>query len=136
MKKSAMLVLLYAVCGAAGATEWRKIVASGDFDAYVDVSRVRWNGEVASVWKLMDYRLPQREDSFTYSSGKVRTEYDCTREKQRTTFVVVYSTELGMGEIVQAVDKSQARWQAIIPGSVGEAVYKFVCNWKPFLGPT
>lgn len=136
MKKSAALILLYAFCLSAQGAEWRKIVARADFDAYVDVSRIRWSGEVASVWKLMDYRLPQQEESFVYSSGKVRTEHDCARERHRTTFVVVYSTELGMGEVVTAVDKSQARWQPIIPGSVGEAVHKFICNWKPFLGPT
>lgn len=136
MKKNAALTLLFAFCLSAQASEWRKIVARADFDAYVDVSRVRWSGEIASVWKLMDYRRPQQEENFIYSSGKVHTEHDCARERLRTTYVIVYATELGMGEVVTAVDKSQSRWQRVIPGSVGESVHQFICNWKPFLGPT
>lgn len=135
MRRISLLVLLGTFCLSVNAAEWRKIASHSEFEAYVDISRIRWAGEVASVWKMMNYRLPQQEANFIYSSGKVRTEHDCAREKQRTTFVVVYSDELGYGEVVTALDRSDAGWQPLVPGSVGEVVHHFVCTWQPFLGP-
>lgn len=136
MKKTSLLVLLYAICLSCSAAEWRKIVNHSEFEAYVDVSRIRWEGEVAAVWKMMNYRMPQQEASYLYSSGKLRTEHDCAKERQRTTFVIVYADEWGYGEVVTVADRSDTGWKPVIPGSIGEVVHHFVCTWEPFLAPT
>jgi hypothetical protein len=131
MRKVILAMLLAGVCGSALA-EWVAVGGNNDlFIIYADPSSILKTNIGVKIWQLTDYKTAQF-DSFVgkaYLSGKTQTEYDCKGEQMRRLYSVFYSGNEGDGLAVSSgIAGPEVQWTPVIPGSVGEALFKYACR--------
>ena len=136
MKRTILLALLL-TCGAAWASEWVSVGQPGDktSENFVDVSSIRRSGDIARAWiKLV--LLPHTQRGAGTDSGKwieklvQREAYNCSEGSAKMEAI---RTDYEDGTSWQDSPESMARqtWEPVPPDTVGEAIMKFVCSWKP-----
>lgn len=122
MKRIA-LVFLLAVLSEIASAEWSRI--SDEFDTYVDVSTIRKDGDIASVWILMDHEKPSIGKRAL--STKLKEEYDCRGERTRALGFISYSGNMGQGAVVDT-NGTVAAWRLIVPDTFGATMMKIACS--------
>jgi hypothetical protein len=96
---------------------------------YADLERIRRTGHLAKTWTLRDYKTAQDVLGKSYSSSKLLIEFDCQQELFRTAGAYAYSENMGNGIMVQS-DTEPAKWQPVVPDSIGEIIWKLACGKK------
>ena len=91
----------------------------GDADSRTD-NRAWFEHRFAKPQKIGDGRF--------YNTAKTLEEIDCSGKRRRTLTLTVYSKS---GNSIGSDTPSYAKWNYVIPGTVGESMYKFVCNGYP-----
>jgi len=119
-------VLLLAASSTAAA-EWMRLAESGDLTLYVEpTSAVRVDAVVGLV-SLHDYKTPRTTfRGWIYRSEKVRSEFDCQRERWRVVHTTFHPGPMGTGPVFG--DTYSGPWAAITPASVAETAWKFACG--------
>lgn len=81
------------------------------------------------AWFEARYAKPQKHsDGKFYNTFKMLVEIDCRGKRFRISTVTWYSKS---GNAIDSETPSYAKWDYVIPGTVGEDMYKFVCNRYP-----
>ena len=81
------------------------------------------------AWFEVRFAKPQKHSNGEfYNTGKALEEMDCGGKRRRMLTITAYSKS---GNPIGSETPSYAEWRYVIPGSVGEAQYKFVCNRYP-----
>ena len=81
------------------------------------------------AWFEYRYAKPQKHSSGKfYNTDKALVEMDCSGKRRRILTVTWYSKS---GNVIGSYTPSYAEWSYVIPGTVGENEYKFVCNRYP-----
>ena len=81
------------------------------------------------AWFETRYAKPQKiGDGKSYNTMKMLVEMDCRGKRLRNLTVTAYSKS---GNSIDSDTPSYAEWRYVIPGTVGEAQYEFVCNRYP-----
>lgn len=81
------------------------------------------------AWFEHRYAKPQKiGDGKFFNTTKTLREMDCSGKRHRLLTVTAYSKS---GNPIGSDTRSYAEWDYIIPGTVGENMYKFVCNRYP-----
>lgn len=81
------------------------------------------------AWFEVRYAKPQKHGNGKfYNTVKSLDEMDCSGKRHRTLTATMYSKS---GNSIGSDTRSYAEWDYIIPGTVGENMYKFVCNRYP-----
>lgn len=83
------------------------------------------------AWFETMYAKPQKiSDGKFYNTMKTLREMDCSGKRNRILTVTAYSKS---GNSISSYTPSyaDAEWRYVIPGTLGEAQYKFVCNRYP-----
>ncbi len=81
------------------------------------------------AWFAQRYAKPQKGgDGKFYNTIKALEEMDCSGKRHRTLTLTRYSKS---GNSIGSDTPSYAEWRYVIPDTVGESVYKFVCNRYP-----
>lgn len=81
------------------------------------------------AWFETMYAKPQKDDNGkSYNTAKGLEEMDCRGKRFRTLTVTAYSKS---GNPIGSYTSSYAEWSYVIPGTLGESMYKFVCNGYP-----
>lgn len=81
------------------------------------------------AWFEIWYAKPQKiGDGKFYNTVKMLVEMDCRGKRLRNLTATVYSKS---GKPIDSATRSYAEWNYVIPGTVGENEYKFVCNGYP-----
>lgn len=108
------------------APEWSLAYIDDDKSIWASQRTLRINpqGE-RRVWIRKRYTAVRRpENLLPYNESKELTWFNC-REDQMG---VIQASDYLMGELVKTYDhESSFSWRSIVPGSVGEAVLRFVC---------
>lgn len=82
-----------------------------------------------SAWVEMRYAKPKKHSNGKfYNTDKGLEEIDCSGKRRRSLTVTWYSKS---GNSIGSDTRSYAEWDYVIPGTVGENMYKFVCNRYP-----
>ncbi|WP_308017759.1 surface-adhesin E family protein [Neisseria bergeri] len=82
-----------------------------------------------SAWFEQRYAKPQKHrNGKFYNTDKALAEMDCRGKRHRILTATVYSKS---GNSIGSYTPSYAEWDYVIPGTVGEDMYKFVCNRYP-----
>lgn len=108
-----------------------------DAAVYAMPSTIRKAGKKVKVWYLFDYMhaissatgeppLPS-DTSRVFLSVKEQYEFDCREEQMRDLYTNTYSGNMGYGEVVYTNEKP-SEMVPLIPESVGEAMWNFVCR--------
>ncbi len=81
------------------------------------------------AWFEARYAKPQKlDDGKFYNTTKSLEEMDCSGGRRRILTITAYSKS---GKSIVSDTSSYAEWSYVIPGTVGESMYKFVCNRYP-----
>lgn len=81
------------------------------------------------AWFDHRYAKPQKYDNGKFfNTVKVLEEMDCSGKRYRFLTITVYSKS---GNSIDSGTPSNTEWSYVIPDTVGENAYKFVCNRYP-----
>lgn len=81
------------------------------------------------AWFETRHAKPQKHSNGKFfNTTKLLVEMDCSGKRYRVLTYTVYSKS---GTSIDSYTPSYAKWDYIIPGTVGEGKYEFVCNRYP-----
>ena len=81
------------------------------------------------AWFEARYAKPQKYGNGKFfNTIKMLEEMDCSGQRHRILAATLYSKS---GKSIGSETPSYAKWEYVVPGTVGEDVYKFVCNRYP-----
>ena len=81
------------------------------------------------AWFKLRYAKPQKHiNGEFYNTANVLKEVDCSGKRDRLLAVTLYSES---GNFIDSFTSSYAEWIYVMPGTIGESIYKFVCNRYP-----
>lgn len=118
--------------GQAQAVNWVIIGGSMTFDVYVDVDSIQRSGNTVESWLMFDYKKPiaYNKTKKLYKSSIALMEYNCPNKSSRYLSETGYSGGLGKGEVIYSYEEQfYANSTRLIPGSVGERICLFVCEY-------
>ena len=128
MNKFILIVLLIIASNSASA-EWLVVGETDTALYYYEPGTLRKNGNKVKMWELSNYIVEMRASGKDYKSMKTQSEYDCAEYQQRLIYSVVYSENMGGGQIIANLDGDK-NWRPAVPGSVREALLKIACGKK------
>ena len=123
------ILLLLAVASSNAMAEWVEISHNAKFTVYTNPATIRNKDDMATVWKLSDYKTAQSLGGHTHLSEKVQFEYDCKEKQNRLLYFSWHSGNMGGGEVVYSGSGTN-RWEPVPQGSINEAVLKIACRNK------
>ena len=100
--------------------------------SYADPATIRRTGSMVKMRSLLDFKTPHTDRSFggkPYLSQKDQREYDCKNERYRLLYFSLRSGQMDAGNTVHS-DPDPGKWSPVVPGSIGEALWKFACGKK------
>lgn len=133
MKKYILCLLVYSFInlGTAEATQpkWVPITTGGkELIAYVDVNNYIKKDNKMFVWVMFDFSVKQVEnDRGGFFSGIGYKEFDCESRLVEILSLDNFFDHMGKGSIHSSFNKVGS-YQHIIPGSVDDYIYEFVCK--------
>lgn len=81
------------------------------------------------AWFETMYAKPKKHvNGKFFNTYKMLQEMDCSGKRFRILAATMYSK---LGKSIDSATRSYAEWDYVIPGTVGESMYKFVCNRYP-----
>lgn len=130
MKRLALILYLFSMTADA---EWKLALESERFEAYIDYSRIKTEGQYLSVWGLDNFKAPQ-----TVSSGKqikstvAKMLIDCQASRKQSVALYIYSEHMGKGEAVFSTSTpfQESNWQYPPPNSIGDGYINIACGRK------
>jgi len=124
-----LLTLLVLRSGPAYA-EWVKSAyteSEGGYTVWFDPDTIRNKGDLVKIWALYDYKTIQTVAGSSYLSESAQLQYDCAEERYRFLSRIWFSGYMGSGNVVFN-NSNESKWDAVAPGSVGQALWKFACG--------
>lgn len=107
------------------AADWVRVDINNDNTTFGDADSRTDN----RAWFEHRYAKPQKiGDGKFFNTTKTLREMDCSGKRHRILTVTAYSKS---GNSIGSDTRSYAEWDYVIPGTVGENMYKFVCNRYP-----
>lgn len=133
-----ILMLVLAVVSSGAMAEW--VDYGGDrentFKIYINPSTLRKNGTNRKIWTMFDYKSVQIASKLSpllpnenYLTEETQFEFSCSEEQVRTLTLILFSGNMGQGEVVYQ-NANKAAWMAISPDSINEALAKYACRKK------
>ena len=96
----------------------------------VDVSTIKRTNNKIKYWATISFKNPLNlKNGEAYRSIKSLEQVDCDAETKDAKYVVFYSGVNGEGDSVYSKEDA-AKEEPVIPGTIGESVFTFVCNFK------
>ncbi len=82
------------------------------------------------AWFETRYATPKKHpgNGKFYNTMRTLEEMDCSCGRSRVLTYTLYSKS---GTFIDSYTPSYAEWEYVIPGTLGEAQYEFVCNHDP-----
>jgi hypothetical protein len=106
---------------------WVPIASPGNRTVHVDLKTATRQGNIATIWVLIDHSAIQKEAGDSYLSSKGKWEIDCKAYAVRQIFHVIYPEHMGGGGTIWSGSLNQ-KFQPIVPGSIGESVFGAACH--------
>ena len=131
MKRMIQIALIVLMCTPAYA-EWKQVETKNQLPGmrtmYIDPDTMKKEGNLVTVWELIDYNGMQGgRGPGAYSSKKIHVQFDCAKEQLQFLSIKDYSDNMGAGEAVGGV-KGGDDWEAVKSTSIHHAVWEVVCK--------
>lgn len=109
--------------------EW---VAVGDNDdpgmtVYMDPATIRREGNLVTVWELLDYKNAQTQKGISHLSIKVQFKYDCVKERHRLLAFSQYSDNMGRGQVVLS-NSDEVTSAQVAPDTLNHSLWIVACS--------
>ena len=97
---------------------------------YVDPDTIRRDGNLVTLWLLMDFKWMQGNRSPSrFLSTKTQKQYDCAEKRLRLLAFTEFSRNMGTGIPADGyVDKGN--WVRVEPDSISQALWEVACGKK------
>ena len=102
--------------------------STGTMTVYVDPDTIHRNGNLVTMWQLIDFKTMQGGRSPTrFSSTKIHRQFDCLEDRLRLLALTDFWGNMGTGESSDAfIDGSH--WVSVEPDSIDQALLELACN--------
>ena len=126
-KKIIVISLLFFSCINSSYATWDQIGLSAR-GTYVAISNdsITKSGVIFNYWVLYSYENVIEGTSVL--SLKNNKEINCTTKKLRIIYEVQYEGQYGSGKPLATINADEKTWTPIVPDSMMEAEWKYVCK--------
>ena len=102
--------------------------SAGRLTVYVDPNTIRREGNLVTMWQLIDFKTMQGGRSPSrFSSTKIHKQFDCAEARTRLLRVTDFWGNMGTGEPAEAyVEKGN--WVPVKPDSMNQALWEVACG--------
>ena len=108
-------------------TGWVEVFKTNQQTLYANPASLLSSGFKVKMWRLTDYKVPEINGDFVYSSKKLYEEYDCQNDQYRLLYVALYPENMGAGKAMHTHSETYS-WQPILPDTDGEAMWEIACE--------
>ena len=122
-----LLITLLVLSSGPAYAEWLELSGDDRVTTYTDATTIQRTGDLVRMWELLNFQTLQ-ESRNPYFSLKAVREYDCTLEQSRIISLYSYSGQMGTGEMVGSYLEDEVKWEPVMPGSLGQDVWKIACG--------
>lgn len=128
-KKIILISLLFFSCINSSYATWDQIGLSAR-GTYVAINKdsILKNGNIVNYWVLYSYENAIQGTSVL--SLKNNKEINCTTKKLRIIYEVQYEGSYGSGTPLATINADEKTWSPIVPDSMAEAEFKYICKKK------
>jgi hypothetical protein len=113
--------------------EWvaveRDYFSPGLQTVYVDLTRVERDGNLVTIWQLIDYKWMQGNYVGTprFLSTMVRKQFDCASQRVRWLSFTEYYGHMATGVATMGYVATD-HWQKVEPRTLNQALWEIVCE--------
>jgi hypothetical protein len=113
-----------------GGWMFRAVGTDGSWATFSTEHQMKRSGHMVTVWLRQEYPEPQRSaDGDVYLSDVEKIQYDCAKAKAQVLLAVYYmQNNLAGNQVSEEADPKQAAWDAIVPGTQSEIIFRWVCG--------
>ncbi|MBK9520503.1 MAG: hypothetical protein IPO13_02585 [Rhodocyclaceae bacterium] len=122
MKKILLVYLL--IASNLAFADWIKLSDNDDATVYIDLTTLRKDGNLRTVWQLHDEMKASNDGTL---SSRILWEYDCNGERVRMLSASGYSGPKATGKKLYTFYKT-TEWRDIAPETMGQNGLKAVCT--------
>jgi hypothetical protein len=114
----------------AGGWMFRAVGADGSWAAFSTDHQLKRSGHLVTAWLRQEYPEPQRSAAGdAYTSDVQKIQYDCAKEQARVLLAIYYSqNNLAGSQQSEEADPKLAAWDAIVPGTQSEFIFRWACG--------
>jgi surface-adhesin protein E len=96
---------------------------------YVDPDSIRREGNLVTLWQLIDFKWMQGNSRgpHRFFSTKTHKQFDCAEERLRLLAFTQFSHRMGTG-IPAAGYVDQGNWISVEPESINQALWEMACG--------
>ena len=113
-----------------GGWMFRAVGTDGSWATFSTEHQMKRSGHMVTVWLRQEYPEPQRNaDGDVYVSDVEKIQYDCAKAKAQVLLAVYYmQNNLAGNQVSEEAEPKQAAWDAIVPGTQSEIIFRWVCG--------
>ena len=126
--KQNFLCLCLALVSHTACAQWQMLGRNEDLRLFIDTASAQRQGDIATVWQMIDYTSAQWLGADVVMSVRHLVEYNCKSRHVRTIGALAFSEQMGVGRQVFSERTPQAEWAEIPPASTGESLWKLACR--------
>jgi hypothetical protein len=112
-----------------GGWVFRAVGADGSWATFSTEHQMKRSGHQVTVWLRQEYPEPQRStDGDVFVSDVEKIQYDCAKAKAQVLLAIYYTqNNLAGSQQTEEADPKQAAWDAIVPGTQSEIIFRWAC---------
>lgn len=127
-----LLITLLVLSSGPAYAEWILVEkhnrSAGIMTVYVDPDTIHRNGNLVTMWQLIDFKTMQGGRSPTrFSSTKIHRQFDCVEDRLRLLALTDFWGNMGTGESSDAYIDG-GHWVSVEPDSIDQALLELACN--------
>ena len=114
---------------AQGGWTFRAVGKDGSWATFSTEHQMKRSGHQVTVWLRQEYpELQRNADGDVYASDVEKIQYDCAKARAQVLLAVYYAqNNLAGNQQSEEADPKQAAWDAIVPGTQSEIIFRWVC---------
>ena len=121
--------LALSLLGAVAHAQWIEITNnSSGVIFFVDPTSKKRTGDFVRLWSIQNLSRAGIFEGKAYLSLKIFEQFNCKEELSRMTSVLVFSGQMGAGEVVATEHKANAEWLPVAPDTAGQDVFRYACK--------
>lgn len=128
--KKLLLTTLLAIFSTGAMAEWIIVNMNEDYFLYIDEARISRKGNIARMWIMNDYFLPQGLHADTYLSKVLYMEFDCPNKMSNILNITFFTENMRKGIPIDSIKADDKKRDFILPESIGERLLKEACGKK------
>ena len=113
-----------------GGWAFRAVGADGSWATFSTDHQLKRSGRTVTAWLRQEYAEQHRSPAGDiYSSDVEKVQYDCAKDRARVMLIIYYAeNNLTGSQQSEEADPKQPDWEAIVPGTQSEYIFRWICG--------